>query len=136
MFSSVKVSNCFILLAGVPQKEVVIVGGTETNMFYTGVANQASPTATECEIASYQTATNTETNQICDFVFGRGTCCSGVKSDLTASNLCMHYDCQSNSWMPIMDIPAKLYNHRANVIRKKGRDEYWLVAGGQSKLII
>ena len=103
-------------------------------MFYSGVANQASPTATECEIASYATATNTEKNQICDFVFGRGTCCSGIKSDLTASNLCMHYDCQSNSWMPIMDIPAKLYNHRANVIRKKGRDEYWLVAGGQSKL--
>ena len=49
---------------------------------------------------------------------------------LESTNVCMYYDCFTDTWVPITDIPAKLLCHRGNVIKHKGRDYKWLIAGG------
>ena len=126
-----------ICFPAVPEKEVVIVGGStsaaDSTQFYSGATNQASPTDVDCTIASYTAATGTTTDMVCDFVFGKGICCNGLKST-DATDLCLYYDCFTNSWSSIMDMPARLTYHASNVIRHKGRDEYWLLAGGQGNI--
>ena len=126
-----------IYFPAVPEKEVVIVGGStsaaDSTQFYSGATNQASPTDVDCTIASYTAATGTTTDMVCDFVFGKGICCNGLKST-DATDLCLYYDCFTNSWSSIMDMPARLTYHASNVIRHKGRDEYWLLAGGQGNI--
>ena len=55
---------------------------------------------------------------------------------LESTNVCMYYDCFTDTWVPVTDIPAKLLCHRGNVIKHKGRDYKWLIAGGLSEYLI
>jgi len=118
-------------LGPIPDKEVVIVGASSGTHVTTSLDTLAG---TECSIASYNTATTTTTDQVCDYVFGKGMCCSGIldnaASPMESTNVCMYYDCFTDTWVPVTDIPAKLLCHRGNVIKHKGRDYKWLIAGG------
>ena len=58
----------------IPDKEVVIVGGSTTSVSSTMYNSLNKIT---CTIASYNQATMTYTDQVCDYVFGRGICCGG-----------------------------------------------------------
>ena len=55
---------------------------------------------------------------------------------LESTNVCMYYDCFTDTWVPVTDIPAKLLCHRGNVIKHKGRDYKWLIAGGLSEYLL
>ena len=68
------------------------------------------------------------------YYFQLGICCSGIiESTSDPSDSCMFYDCFTKSWIPLPDMPRRLIGHRSNVIRQKGRDWRWLIAGGIGK---
>ena len=67
-------SICHFFFLAVPDKEVVIVGGSTTSVSST-MYNSLNEIA--CTIASYNQVTMTSTDQVCDYVFGRGICCGG-----------------------------------------------------------
>ena len=123
-----------IYLAAIPGQEVVLVGGAASHMFYSGVANQGvGATDTYCLTTSnYATVSGTSTDQVCDYVFGRGICCLGLTTadSTVATDTCFYWDCFSRSWMATNNVPAKLTSAAANPIRQDGRDEYWIIAGG------
>ena len=60
----------FALISAVPDKEVIIVGGSTEN---SPSSSFNSLNELTCEIASYNEATGTTIGQVCDYVFGRGT---------------------------------------------------------------
>ena len=125
-------NSCFNL-AAIPGQEVVMVGGTASQMFYSGVANQAAASDFVCTTTSnYATVSGTSKDQVCDYVFGRGICCLGLTTaDATiATDTCFYWDCFTRSWLPTNNVPAKLTSAAANPIRQDGRDEYWIIAGG------
>ena len=123
-----------IYLAAIPGQEVVIVGGTASQMFYSGAANQGTAaTDVVCStVSNYATVSGTSTDQVCDYVFGRGICCLGLTTadPTVATDTCFYWDCFTQSWMATNNVPAKLASAAANPIRQDGRDEYWIIAGG------
>jgi len=120
-------------LGPVPDKEVVIVGGSTTSVSSTMYNSLNEIT---CTIASYNQVTMTSTDQVCDYVFGRGICCGGIQSNTTEPiDCCMYYDGFTKAWIPLPDMPYRLIRHRSNVIEQKGRDYRWLIAGGLSENI-
>ena len=134
-----------------PDKEVVIVGGpnkmSKSSSVYILPASQKEDNSTGypftqkyCSTSSFNAFTETQGGQVCDFVFGRGICCSGTCDIQThqlpvASNLCKFYDCFTDTWKDVPNLPEQILYHQANVIRYKGRDIRWLVSGGQGKIM-
>lgn len=87
-----------------------------------------------CTIADFSDFNNgVKTEMVCDYVFGLGICCGGTDSTIVTDK-CGYFDCSTNTWMTMHDIPEKLTGHAATVIKEDGDDKYWLVSGGMGKV--
>ena len=126
--------------------EIVSVGGSASSTAKTtstyalpaynfGTATQPTTTTKgSCNtIPSYNAATTTTTGQVCEYIFGRGICCNGMdeQSSPKPTDVCQFYDCFTEAWKATSSTLKKLVNHAANKVSHKGRDLFWLMAGGE-----
>ena len=121
--------------------EIVQVGGSTTSAMTTSVYtlpsyNQYQGSKGSCNtVPSYSAATTTSTGQVCEYIFGRGICCNGLDGTPAPTDACQFYDCFTEAWKATSSTLKKLKEHAANKVMHKGRDLFWLMAGGQGKFI-
>ena len=136
--SQLKTQSHFTSLA-IPDVEIVEVGGSTTAAMTTSVYtlpsyNQYQGTKGSCNtVPSYSAATTTSNGQVCEFIFGRGICCNGLDGSSAPTDACQYYDCFTDAWKATSSTTKKLKDHAANKVMQKGRDLFWLIAGGQDE---
>ena len=113
-----------------PDKDVIQVGGTGANRWDSQALNVPG-----CGIEPFQSVSPAAFSEmICEFVFGRGVCCGGLReNDGKAQNICGFYNCQVDRWEIIHDLPAHLYHEASTVLTKKGEDYGLMISGGEGK---
>jgi hypothetical protein len=115
-----------------PDKEIVNIGSSTTECVNTQIiTGQYNMDNDYCTLNN-----NFCDGVVADYVFGRGIVCGGMDSNGQATDTCAFWDCHEQDWSLFQDIPCKLADDSALVVREEGRDKYWVVSGGRCKILL